>query len=215
MPAQTGVRWVCLDVGETLIDETRIWSVWADVLGIPRLTFMAAFGAVLARGGDHRDVALMLGRPDWQELGGEGEKRFGGFKRDDLYPDALSTLDALRVAGYRTAIFANQPAQRTAQLHKLGINPDLMAMSAQWGVHKPMPEFFARALREMDAAAADVIYVGDRLDYDIRPAAAAGLRPVWVRRGPWGVIIHEDPPAGTLMVNSLAEFVARIDEVWQ
>ena len=39
-------RWVCLDVGETLIDETRVWSTWADELGIPRLTFLAALGDV-------------------------------------------------------------------------------------------------------------------------------------------------------------------------
>ncbi|HET7082723.1 MAG TPA: haloacid dehalogenase, partial [Candidatus Limnocylindria bacterium] len=41
-------RWVILDVGETIIDETRVWSIWADMLGIPRLTFLAGFGAVLA-----------------------------------------------------------------------------------------------------------------------------------------------------------------------
>ncbi len=27
---------VVFDVGETLIDETRAWGVWADHLGIPR-----------------------------------------------------------------------------------------------------------------------------------------------------------------------------------
>ncbi len=43
-------RWVCLDVGETLIDETRVWSLWADELGVPRLTFLAALGAVIERG---------------------------------------------------------------------------------------------------------------------------------------------------------------------
>ena len=55
-------RWVCLDVGETLIDETRIWSVWADELGVPRLTFMAALGAVIERGEEHRDVFSDLAR---------------------------------------------------------------------------------------------------------------------------------------------------------
>jgi len=44
-------RWVCLDVGETLIDETRVWGTWADELGIPRLTFMAALGAAVERVG--------------------------------------------------------------------------------------------------------------------------------------------------------------------
>ena len=53
-------RWVVLDVGETLIDETRVWSTWADELGVPRLTFLAALGAVIERGGEHVDVFTML-----------------------------------------------------------------------------------------------------------------------------------------------------------
>jgi hypothetical protein len=59
-----GGRWVCLDVGETLIDETRVWSIWADLLGIPRLTFMAAFGAVVARDGEHSQVFPLVGVRD-------------------------------------------------------------------------------------------------------------------------------------------------------
>src|SRR5690242_7751566 len=59
-------RWVCLDVGETLIDETRVWSVWAETLGIPTMTFLAAFGAVVDRGLDHASVFDVLGVPDWE-----------------------------------------------------------------------------------------------------------------------------------------------------
>ena len=60
-------KWVCLDVGETLIDETRVWSIWADVLGVPRLTFMAALGAAVERGGDHREVfESWCNAPDWR-----------------------------------------------------------------------------------------------------------------------------------------------------
>ena len=49
-------KWVCLDVGETLLDETRFWEGWADLLGVPRMTFLAAAGAVIVRRGDHQDV---------------------------------------------------------------------------------------------------------------------------------------------------------------
>ena len=59
-------RWVCLDVGETLIDETRVWGTWADVLGVPRLTFMAALGAAVERGWDYRHVFEMVNAPDWR-----------------------------------------------------------------------------------------------------------------------------------------------------
>src|SRR5207247_4057306 len=60
-------RWVVLDVGETLVDETRVWSSWADELRIPRLTFMAGLGAVIARGGNHPEVFAMFGSRDWEE----------------------------------------------------------------------------------------------------------------------------------------------------
>jgi len=207
-------RWVGFDVGETLIDETRVWSIWADLLGVTRLTFMAALGAVISDGDDHRDVFQMVGRPDWEKLYPDFRTAYGGFRADDLYPDAVSALDAVRVAGFKLAIFANQPAQRTAELQALGIKPDLMAMSAEWGVSKPAPEFYARALAELRASPRDVAYVGDRLDNDVRPSAVAGIRPVWIRRGPWGVIGGGEIPVGTIVVDSLSELVERIDEVW-
>lgn len=209
-------RWVCLDVGETLIDETRVWTTWANVLGVTPLTFMAALGAVLGRGGDHRETFAMLGFNDWERLRTDFDAAFRGFQEIDLYPDAKPSLDALRGAGYRVAIIANQPAERTEELRFLGVRAEVMGMSAEMGVHKPAPEFYVQALQRMgDPAAADVAYVGDRLDNDVHPAAAAGMRPVWIRRGPWALITQDAPPAGTLIVDSLSELVERIDEAWR
>jgi FMN phosphatase YigB (HAD superfamily) len=59
LPAQAKtphVRAVVFDVGETLIDETTEYGTWADWLGIPRHTFSAMFGAVIARGEDYRQT---------------------------------------------------------------------------------------------------------------------------------------------------------------
>ncbi|MEX2548425.1 MAG: HAD family hydrolase [Chloroflexota bacterium] len=214
IPAEENVRWVCLDVGETLIDETRVWSTWADVLGVTQFTFMAALGAVIAKGEDHRKVFEILGRPDWHDLRPEFAARYGGFRLNDLYPDALPALGALRDAGYRIAILANQPIDRTAELKALGVDVDLLAMSDELGVHKPSPEFYARALELMAAEPWDIAYVGDRLDNDVLPSLAAGMHPVWLKRGPWGVIVDDAPPVGTLVVWSLTELVERIAEVW-
>lgn len=209
-------RWVCLDVGETLIDESRVWETWAEVLGVTRFTFMAALGAVLARGGDHRETFALLGFDDWERLRPDFAAVYGGFREGDLYPDAKPALDALRAAGYRLAIIANQPAERTEELRFLGVRAEVMGMSAEMGVHKPAPEFYVAALGRMgDPAPGDVAYVGDRLDNDVHPAAVAGMRPVWIRRGPWAAITEEVPPAGTLIVDSLAELVERIDEAWK
>lgn len=208
-------RWVALDVGETLVDESRFWAEWADMLGVPRFTFFALAGGVIARGGQHQGVFDAIGRPDWRHLVPEHEERCGPFLATDLYPDALPSLAGLRAAGYRLAVVANQPARRTAELRDLGVEADVIAMSDEIGAQKPAPEFFASALRLMgNPDPADIAHVGDRLDNDVRPSAAAGMRPVWLKRGPWGLIVDDEPPARTLVVGSLAELVERIAEIW-
>lgn len=211
-------RWVCLDVGETLIDETRIWRTWADVLAIPQLTFMAALGAMIARGAEHRDVFAEFGfaETEWRARIPDVEQRYGGFQEHDLYPDARPALAELVAAGYRVAVLANQPASRSAELRALGIQPEVLAMSDEMGVAKPDPAFFARALELMGHASPErVAYVGDRVDNDVLPAIAAGLRAVWLRRGPWGVIQQLPDGAGPVVViGRLGELAERIGEAF-
>ena len=63
------IRWIVFDVGETLIDESRMWHEWADILEVPRFTFSAALGAVIARGEDHRRVFdVVAPGVDWRAL---------------------------------------------------------------------------------------------------------------------------------------------------
>jgi len=208
-------RWVCLDVGETLIDETRVWGTWADVLGIPRLTFMAALGAAVERGWDYRHVFDMVNAPEWRPHLDTVERLYGGFRPDDLYPDALRVIDGLRDRGFRVAIVANQPASRSGELRALGFDVEVMAMSEELGVAKPAAAFFERTLALLGGSdPSDVAYVGDRIDNDVVPAAEASMRAVWLRRGPWGVIPTEVPSEAALVVTSLDELVDRIDECW-
>ena len=209
-------RWVVLDVGETLIDETRVWSTWADELGVPRLTFLAALGAIIARGGEHSEVFPMFGADDWQLRLPAVEANYGGFSADDLYPDALGAIDRLRADGYRLAIVANQPAARADELRAIGVDAEVMAMSETLGLAKPEPAFFERTLELMGAPdPASVAYVGDRVDNDVMPAIDAGMRAVWLRRGPWGVIQRMPPNVSpALVVDSLEELARRIGEAW-
>jgi HAD superfamily hydrolase (TIGR01549 family) len=207
----TVVRWACLDVGETLIDETRIWSTWADELGVSRLALMAALGGAIARGGDHQEVFGLVGVHDWAVAEAAVQRAYGQFTPADLYPDALPTLDALRGAGFRVAIMGNQPASREAELRALGVEAEVMAMSDQMGVGKPDPAFFTAALRLMgDPDPHTVAYVGDRVDNDVVPAAEAGLRAVWLRRGPWGLLQSDEGDRAALVLDQLADLPARL-----
>src|SRR5688572_17920373 len=129
-------RWVCLDVGETLIEETRIWSAWADVVGIPRMTFLAAFGAIVERGQEYRHVFDLFGISDWHERIPAVDAIVGDLEASDLYPDAVASIVGLRARGYRVAVVGNQPARRHAELRAIGIEPDAMAMSEELGASK-------------------------------------------------------------------------------
>ena len=205
-----------LDVGETLIDESRVWTTWADQLRIPGLTFMAMLGAEIRRGGQHHDVFARFGIDDWRSWAHSVEGAYGGFQAVDLYPDALRVMDGLRARGYRLAVIANQPAQRSDELRALGITAEVIAMSAEMSISKPAREFFARALELIGSPPpSEVAYVGDRVDNDVLPAIAAGMRAVWIRRGPWG-LIQQLPPGmvPALVIDSLDELVERIDEAW-
>jgi FMN phosphatase YigB (HAD superfamily) len=89
-------------------------------------------------------------------------------------------------------------------------------MSAEMGVSKPSQAFFERTLELLGSPpASSVAYVGDRIDNDVLPSTVAGMRAVWIRRGPWGFI--ERLPDGVqpaLVVASLTELAERIEDAW-
>ena len=205
-----GLQAVVFDVGETLVDETRAWSIWADHLGVPRLTFFSALGASIVEAGHHHDP-MRLFRPEIDVDAESAALREAGrswhASFEDLYPDALPTLRELRSLGYRLGVAANQPAEVADVVSSFGIELELVGMSAVWGLHKPDPAFFARIARELALPPERIAYVGDRVDNDVRPAKAAGMVAVFVRRGPWGWIQagREDPPEADIVVSSLAE----------
>jgi FMN phosphatase YigB (HAD superfamily) len=182
---------VVFDVGETLVDETRVWQLIADRLGVPRFTFQGIVGGLAARGEPHRRV---------YELLGVEPQPGGGFEEEDLYPDARPCLAELRARGYRLGIAGNASAGAYAAL---SLDVDFVASSAEWGVEKPSPAFFERVADACACPPAEIAYVCDRVDNDVVPARAAGMVAVHVRRGPWGHL--HSAPAGTPTIASLAE----------
>ena len=179
---------VFFDIGETLVDETRLWASVAEQHGVPALTLMGVLGGVIERRQHHRAVHDMLvpDRPpaDWP-----------GIEPGDFYPDALDCLAACRARGWLVGLAGNQPLSAEKALLRLDLGVDVVASSAAWGVEKPSPEFFARVADAAECEAAEVAYVGDRVDNDVVPAADAGMVSVFVVRGPWGWLQKDWPEA--------------------
>jgi len=210
------IRAVVFDVGECLVDESREYGTWADWLGVPRHTFSAVFGAVIARGLDYRETFQVF-RPGFDLAAARQQRADAGqpesFGVDDLYPDVRPALTRLKHDGLWVGIAGNQTARAGGILRTLNLPADLIATSADWGVSKPDPGFFRRILDEAPARADEILYVGDRLDNDIRPAARLGLNTALIHRGPWALLPHQDPDAHAIPamhIDSLSDLPGRI-----
>ncbi|MFJ4584402.1 HAD family hydrolase [Streptomyces echinatus] len=186
------IRAVVFDVGECLVDETREYGTWADWLGVPRHTFHAMFGAVIAQGRDYREVFQEF-RPGF-DLYEERERRAAAgqpetFGEEDLYADVRPALGKLRAAGLWLGIAGNQTVRAGRILRDLfSSDVDLIGTSDDWGAAKPDLEFFKRVAEAVPFDSDEILYVGDRCDNDIRPAREAGMHSALVRRGPWATI---------------------------
>jgi len=142
--------------------------------------------------------------------------RYWNYPPTALFTDVVPTLATLRDAGYRLGVIANQPSQVRVALERDGLVPffDTMGVSDDLGLHKPDPALFARTLEIAGVEPERTVMVGDRLDYDVRPAKATGMRTVWVLRGE----APDDPTPMQLEVpdaaiEDLTELVGVLDEL--
>ncbi len=194
------------DVGETLIDETRIFARWADRFGVPHMAFFGTIGGVIASGGNLTDgfrllvpgFDLAVESARWREEDPEGEREH--FGEGDLYPDVRPAFDTMRKAGLSLVIAGNQPVEAGAALAAMDLPVDGIGISDTWGVAKPRPEFFDRTLdlvreKTPDIAPSEILYVGDRVDNDVLPARQAGMSTALLRRGIYGYRHAADPEA--------------------
>jgi FMN phosphatase YigB (HAD superfamily) len=210
------LRAVVFDVGETLYSEERAWAAWADWLGVSPRTLGAALGATLALRNDHR-TAFELLRPGFDFRAEQAARVAAGVPDDpsllyDLAPGARECLDALRGAGLRVGVAANQPSTVAPLLEELLEPGELTGISEDWGVAKPDPAFFTRVAASLDLPPDGIAYVGDRVDNDVVPAADAGMVAVHLAVGPWGVVQAAWPEASRAAVraHSLGEVAAAL-----
>src|SRR6266508_443504 len=175
------IRSVVFDIGETLLDDTREFGAWADWIGVPRHTFSALLGVVVAQGRNNAETFQYF-RP--------------GFD--------LETERARR----EEAGVGEQTARAAQLLRRLNLPVDGIATSGEWRVAKPAPQFFERVVAFAPGEPAEIAYVGDHRDDDVVAAHRAGIAPVLIRRGPWGHLWGDDPvttATARWVIDSLAE----------
>ena len=120
-------------------------------------------------------------------------------KHELLVPhkDVLKLLKALaRSSLIRGVISDGLEVKQAEKLLRLGVysylTPTAIFISEQIGISKPNPKIYSRACARLGIPPAQVLYVGNSMAQDIRPARRAGLHTVFTRRGG-----REDDPAVT------------------
>jgi len=99
------------------------------------------------------------------------------------FPEVPAALEEARARGWHLAILSNTDRDLLdASLARIGVEFDLSIVASEIGSYKPSPghwdEFFARS----GAGRERHVHVGASLFHDVAPAAALGLRTVWVNR---------------------------------
>jgi putative hydrolase of the HAD superfamily len=125
-----------------------------------------------------------------------------------IYSDSLSTLDALRAHGLRTAIVSNMPWGSPAgpwrnELSRLGLmeRTDLAVFCRDVGWRKPAKPIFEFALSGLGVAPERCLFVGDHPMWDVAGARAAGMEGVLIER--WESPSRAEEPA-----------IHSLDELW-
>jgi putative hydrolase of the HAD superfamily len=184
---------VFLDIGGVLYDDRVYAEAWRRALREAGGTFTdAAFDDEYAacRAGQDRSFRVHLATaflgpdPDLRALEARAA-RYWQYPPSALHADVVPTLHGLLDAGYRLGVIANQPSQVRAAMERDGLVGffEVWGVSDDLGLHKPDPALFHRTLELAGVAGKRTVMVGDRLDYDMRPARAAGMHTVWLLRG--------------------------------
>lgn len=189
---------ILFDVGNTLthdepIERLYFYHVFEGLLGFsPALTyedFFATLVSMLKRGEPDwvRSFGLGLAGDSWQALSDEAWRRVLDSWDELIRPirGVTDTLEALS-GRVRMAVLANQPPRALGRLVALGFDRyfEFIALDSLVGLHKPDPSFFRWALERARVSPERVLYVGDRIDNDIKPAMSVGMKTAWIRHMP-------------------------------
>lgn len=103
-----------------------------------------------------------------------------------LYPRVNQTLMELMKMGIKLTVLSDAPKMEVwLRIVSLGLHHyfDEIITSEDFGVKKPDPKPFRRAIEVLGTKPDETIMVGDWPDRDVKGAKAAGIRAIWAKYG--------------------------------
>jgi HAD superfamily hydrolase (TIGR01549 family) len=194
---------------------------WYFLRNLVRLRLKYLVADVLRRDFDSLEVLKAVGAKLGVKLSGEQWEQFAWLWYEPLSRCAKieenlrQTLADLRRMGLKLGIVSNTFVTRTSlaqHLRLLGLLEffPVQLYSYEFHIRKPSTELFRIAAGKIGERPENILFVGDRIDNDIRPALATGMRAALkeahTNQG------KKAPPAA-LRVRRLAELPAVIERI--
>ena len=190
------IEWIFFDLGSTLIDETEVYAqrfretVRGSDVSVSEFQKTAVrFWAQGLDGYPQAAAYYGLSKAPWRSA------------YEFLFDGCAAVLEALKARGYRLGVIANQVPGTEDRLKAWDILQffDVVAASAELGTAKPDPAIFLWALHAANCKPENAVMIGDRIDNDILPAQALGMKTVRVLTGPAAVFRPADDPSDAVV----------------
>jgi 8-oxo-dGTP diphosphatase len=171
------IEWIFFDIGSTLVDESKVYedrmrkiAEKADVEYKYVYDTAVEFYNKNKKGDLEITKMLNVELPNWKH------------EYEILYNDTKICLKTLSKK-YKIGIIANQTLGTEKRLENLGILQyiDLVIASAEESVAKPDRRIFEIALNRANCIPEQSVMIGDRIDNDIIPAKAIGMKTIWIK----------------------------------
>lgn len=198
------IEWIFFDVGSTLVNEEKVYQHrFRNIASFSGEPYDKIYDMAINLYKENKKGDLELTK----EYGMPKQKWY--FEEEELYPDTVKCLEKLSKR-YKIGVIANQELGTADRLEQFGILKyiDLVVASAEEGVAKPNKRIFEIALDRSGCRPENAVMIGDRIDNDIVPAKALGMKTIWIRQGFGGLWnICGDAEKPDYIVDNLGELM--------
>jgi putative hydrolase of the HAD superfamily len=198
-----------------------VWFPWYTLQNLVRLRVKYFLSDVTGRDFDSLELlrtvgvktGVSLSQAQWEQVAWLWYEPLG--RCAQVESDITQTLDRLRRLDLKLGIVSNTFVNRASlerHLQELGLLQffPVQLYSYEYNVRKPNQELFRIAAEKIGEPAASILFVGDRIDKDIVPAMAIGMRAAlkeaYTNAG-------KKTPAGAYRIRRLGELPDLIDRI--
>lgn len=173
------------DVGYTLVNEDAVWE--ARCREQAQTDEAKKLGLSAADIYHEIEIASISRKPQFRTLIDKyGFKEVAPYRTEleKLYEEAPAIIKALSQK-YELGIIANQLDGLKERLEAFDLLQYFKYIISSWDVKimKPDIRIFEYALDKANCTPQEACMIGDRLDNDILPAKALGIKTVWIKQG--------------------------------